>query len=80
MSFCFKLCDDTDGCIGTLRLSVLEERVGQLQTEKESVSEQLSEMVGRQGAVEEERDFLQERVGQLERQLRDTQATVEARE
>lgn len=57
-----------------------EERVGQLQTEKESVSEQLSEMVGRQGAVEEERDFLQERVGQLERQLRDTQATVEARE
>ena len=54
--------------------------MGQLQTEKESVSEQLSEMVGRQGAVEEERDFLQERVGQLERQLRDTQATVEARE
>ena len=70
----------TGDCIGSLRLSVLEERVGQLQTEKESVSEQLSEMVGRQGAVEEERDFLQERVGQLERQLRDTQATVEARE
>ena len=70
----------TGDCIGTLRLTVLEERVGQLQTEKESVSEQLSEMVGRQGAVEEERDFLQERVGQLERQLRDTQATVEARE
>ena len=74
------MCDDANGCIGTLRLSDLEERVGQLQTEKESVSEQLSEMVGRQGAVEEERDFLQERVGQLERQLRDTQATVEARE
>ena len=54
--------------------------MGQLQTEKESVSEQLSEMVGQQGAVEEERDFLQERVGQLEKQLRDTQATVEARE
>ena len=66
--------------VGTLRLSVLEERMGQLQREKESVSEQFSGMVGRQSAVEEERDFLQERVGQLERQLRDTQATVEASE
>lgn len=66
--------------VGTLRLSVLEERMGQLQREKETVSEQLSGMVGRQSAVEEERDCLQERVRQLERQLRDTQATVEASE
>ena len=54
--------------------------MGHLQREKETVSEQLSGMVGRQSVVEEERDCLQERVGQLERQLRDTQATVEASE
>lgn len=61
-------------------MSVLEERVRRLQREKESVSEQLSEVVGRQSALEEEKDSLQEKVGQLEGQLRDTQATVEARE
>lgn len=61
-------------------MSVLEERVGRLQREKESVCEQLSEVVGRQSALEEEKDSLQEKVGQLEGQLQDTQATVEARE
>lgn len=61
-------------------MSVLEERVSRLQREKESVSERLSEVVGRQSALEEEKDSLQEKVGQLEGQLRDTQATVEARE
>lgn len=61
-------------------MSVLEERVSRLQREKESVSEQLSEVVVRQSALEEEKDSLQEKVGQLEGQLRDTQATVEARE
>lgn len=59
---------------------MLEERVGRLQREKESVSEQLSEVVGRQSALEEDKDSLHEKVGQLEGQLRDTQATVEARE
>ena len=71
------------GCspwLGTLRVSTLEERVSRLQREKESVSEQLSQVVVRQTAVEEEKDSLQEKMGQLEGQLRDTQATVEARE
>ena len=57
----------------------MEQRVGRLQEEKGSLSKQVSELRAQHEAGEEERAKLQERVGRLEGELRDSQAAVDAR-
>ncbi len=66
--------------VGTRKLAVAEERVSRLLGERTNLSDQLSDVVSRCEAVEGEREGLEERAGQVEAELRDTQATLEASE
>lgn len=50
-----------------------------VQQDKDSIEHQLSELQHEHGTIVEQRQGLSDRVEQLEKELRDTQATVESR-